>query len=162
MSVQTKSGSNTVRGSGFEFFQNESLQARNPFTQARPDPITGKFVPDSKKNQFGGSVGGPIVQNQWFFFGDYQGTRTDRGGSVLTSVPRLARTGKFSNTASTFSIRHGTGIANATIPQQSRQALNILQLIPQPNAPGRGSTRDTPTPGIEAYPELNQRANRRA
>ena len=76
VSVQTKSGANTLRGSGFEFFQNESLQARNPFTQARPDPTTGKFIPDSKKNQFGGSVGGPIVQNKWFFFGDYQGTRT--------------------------------------------------------------------------------------
>ena len=91
VSVQTKSGSNTFRGSGFEFFQNEALQARNPFTQARPDPTTGKFIPDSKKNQFGGSIGGPIVQNQWFFFGDYQGTRQDRGGSVLTSVPTVTR-----------------------------------------------------------------------
>ena len=64
VSVQTKSGANTFRGSGFEFFQNESLQARNPFTQAQPDPTTGKFIPDSKKNQFGGSVGGPIVAEQ--------------------------------------------------------------------------------------------------
>ena len=83
--------SNTFHGSGFEFFQNEALQARNPFTQARPDPTTGKFLPETKKNQFGGSVGGPIMQNKWFFFGDYQGTRSDRGGSVLTSVPTAAR-----------------------------------------------------------------------
>ena len=95
VSVQTKSGTNAFHGSAFEFFQNEALQARNPFTQARVDPLTGKFLPDSKKNQFGGSVGGPIVQNKWFFFGDYQGTRKDQGGSVLTSVPtRLARSGE--------------------------------------------------------------------
>ena len=55
--------------------------------QARVDPLTGKFIPDTKKNQFGGSVGGPIVQNKWFFFGDYQGTRQDQGGSRLMSVP---------------------------------------------------------------------------
>ena len=94
VSVQTKSGSNTFRGSAFEFFQNAALQARNPFTQSRPDPTTGKFIPDSKKNQFGGSVGGPIMQNKWFFFGDYQGTRQDRGGSVLTSVPTGTRAGR--------------------------------------------------------------------
>ena len=80
VSVQTKSGSNDFHGSAFEFFQNEALQARNPFTQSRPDPVTGKLVPDSTRNQFGGSVGGPIAQNKWFFFGDYQGTRHDRGG----------------------------------------------------------------------------------
>ena len=157
VSVQTKSGSNTLRGSGFEFFQNEALQARNPFTQARPDPTTGKFIPDSKKNQFGGSVGGPIMQNKWFFFGDYQGTRQDRGGSVLTSVPTtLARAGNFSQYGQRiFNPVTGQEYANATIPQeqQSRQALNILQLIPPPNAPGRDNgTRDNfATSGIENF-----------
>jgi hypothetical protein len=157
VSVQTKSGSNTLRGSGFEFFQNEALQARNPFTQARPDPITGKFIPDSKRNQFGGSVGGPIMQNKWFFFGDYQGTRQDRGGSVLVSVPTaLARTGNLSEYGQQiFDPATGQAFANATIPQGqlSRQALNILQLIPLPNAPGRDNgTRDNfTTSGIENF-----------
>jgi hypothetical protein len=157
VSVQTKSGSNAVRGSGFEFFQNEALQARNPFTQARPDPLTGKFIPDSKRNQFGGSVGGPIIQNQWFFFGDYQGTRHDRGGSVLTSVPTmLARTGNLSEYGQRiFDPATGQEFSNATIPQGrlSPQARNILQLIPQPNAPGReNGTRDNFTAsGIENF-----------
>ncbi len=157
VSVQTKSGSNTFHGSAFEFFQNEALQARNPFTQFRPDPTTGKLVPDSKKNQFGGSVGGPIIQNKWFFFGDYQGTRQDRGGSVVTSVPTaLARTGNFSEYGQRiFNPVNGEEYANATIPQgqQSRQALNILQLIPTPNAPGRDNgTRDNfALSGIENF-----------
>ena len=157
VAVQTKSGSNTFRGSGFEFFQNEALQARNPFTQSRPDPTTGKFIPDSKKNQFGGSVGGPIIENKWFFFGDYQGTRQDRGGSVLTSVPTvLARAGNFSEYGQRiFNPVTGQEYANATIPQGqlSPQALNIIQLIPTPNAPGReNGTRDNFTAsGIEAF-----------
>src|SRR6476659_407629 len=134
VSVQTKSGTNDFYGSGFEFFQNEALQARNPFTQSRPDPLTGKFIPDSKKNQFGGTVGGPIVENKWFFFGDYQGTRQDRGGSVLTSVPTvLARTGNLSEYGQRiFNPATGQEYANATIPQGqlSPQALNIIQLIP--------------------------------
>ena len=157
VSVQTKSGSNAVHGSGFEFFQNEALQARNPFTQARPDPVTGKAIPDSKRNQFGGSVGGPIVENKWFFFGDYQGTRNDRGGSVLASVPTvLARTGNLSEYSQRiFDPATGQEFSNATIPQGrlSPQALNILKLIPQPNAPGReNGTRDNFTAsGVENF-----------
>ena len=83
VSVQTKSGANTFHGSGFEFYQSDRFQSRNPFTQAQPNPLTGKFLPDTKKNQFGGSLGGPIVENRLFFFGDYQGRRNTEGGSRL-------------------------------------------------------------------------------
>ena len=157
VSVQTKSGKNEFFGSAFEFFQNEALQARNPFTQARPDPTTGKFIPDTKRNQFGGSLGGPIVQNRWFFFGDYQGTRHDRGASVITSVPTaLARTGNLSQYgARIFDPVTGQEFVNATIPtgQISQQALNILALIPAPNAPGTdNNTRDNFTAsGVENF-----------
>src|SRR5205814_4603543 len=51
-SVQTKSGTNDLHGSLFEFRQNDVLQARNPFSQATRNPLTGKFVPDTLKNQF--------------------------------------------------------------------------------------------------------------
>ena len=67
-----------------------SFQARNPFTQAQPNALTGKFLPDTKKNQFGGSLGGQIVENQLFFFGDYQGRRNTEGGSRLLTVPTAA------------------------------------------------------------------------
>ena len=97
VSVQTKSGANDVHGSAFEFFQSDKFQSRNPFTQFAPDPLTGRFLPETKKNQFGGSIGGPIVQNQWFFFGDYEGTRSTVGGSRLGTVPTdAARRGDFS------------------------------------------------------------------
>ena len=45
----------------------------------QPNPLTGRFLPETKRNQFGGSLGGPIVENQLFFFGDYQGTRSNAG-----------------------------------------------------------------------------------
>ena len=94
VSVQTKSGRNSFFGSAFEFFQNEALQARNPFTQPSKDSL-----PDTKKNQFGFSVGGPIARNRSFFFGDYQGTRMTRGiDTGLISVPSaLNRNGDFSD-----------------------------------------------------------------
>ena len=74
----------------FEFFQTDKFQARNPFSQFQPDPLTGRFVPETKRNQFGGSFGGPIMSNKWFFFGDYQGTRFTQGGSRLLTVPTAA------------------------------------------------------------------------
>jgi len=157
VSVQTKSGSNTVHGSGFEFFQNAALQARNPFRQARVDPLTGKFIPDTTKNQFGGSAGGPIAQNKWFFFGDYQGTHQNQGGSRLLSVPTaLARAGNFSEYGQAiYDPATGAPFPNATIPadRQSSQAKALLQLIPLPNAPGsENGTRDNFTSsGVEKF-----------
>jgi hypothetical protein len=93
VSTQTKSGSNSFHGSLFEFRRSDATQARDPFTQTKRDPITGRFIPSTKWNQFGGSIGGPIKKDKLFFFGDYQGTRRTTGRSVLTSVPTaLVRT----------------------------------------------------------------------
>jgi len=87
ITVQTKSGTNDLHGSAFWFRRNDLLQARDPFTQTTPDPVTGKQVPDSLWNQFGGALGGPIVKDKLFFFGDYQGTREKVGRSVRVNVP---------------------------------------------------------------------------
>src|SRR6266542_655799 len=97
VSVQTKSGTNTFYGTAFEFNRNESTQARNPFTQFQRDATTGKYIPKTNRNQFGGSLGGPIQKDRVFIFGDYQGTRSTVGGSQLLTVPTaLARTGNLS------------------------------------------------------------------
>jgi outer membrane receptor protein involved in Fe transport len=145
VSVQTKSGTNTIRGSGFEFFQNDAFQSRNPFSQSLPDPLTGKFVPKTKRNQFGGSVGGPIQKDRIFFFGDYQGTRSNVGGSKLLTVPTAAaRNGDLSAYAvniydpNTGAPAQRTQFAGNVIPSNrlSPQAQNILKLIPLPNHPG--------------------------
>src|SRR5436309_8475497 len=142
VSVQTKSGTNEFHGSIFEFRQNDVLQARNPFTQFAPNPITGKAVPPTLKNQFGGAIGGPILKDKLFFFGDYQGTRSKIGGSKLLTVPTLlARTGNLSeygvdifDPGPSGNIAPGsrTQFAGNTIPGNriSPQALAILNLIP--------------------------------
>jgi len=87
VTAQTKSGSNDIHGSGFWFRRTDALQARDPFTQSQPDPITHKFIPSSRWQQFGGSVGGPIIKNKLFFFGDYQATRQSSGITNQMTIP---------------------------------------------------------------------------
>jgi hypothetical protein len=87
VTAQTKSGSNDIHGSGFWFRRSDANQARDPFTQFAPDPITGRFLPPSRWQQFGGSIGGPILKNKLFFFGDYQATRQTNGQTNQLTVP---------------------------------------------------------------------------
>ena len=77
----TKSGANQWHGSLFEFLRNNITNATNEFTGLNP-PL--------RWNQFGGSVGFPIIKDKMFGFFDYQGTRRRTGGSVLTTVPTAA------------------------------------------------------------------------
>src|SRR5579862_2001569 len=79
VTVQTKSGSNDFHGEGFWFRRTDATAARDPFTQYAPNPITGRFIPSDKWQQFGGTIGGPIIKNKLFFFGDYQATRENNG-----------------------------------------------------------------------------------
>jgi hypothetical protein len=146
VSVQTKSGTNELHGSLFEFAQRDRFQARNPFTQPdRADPITGRVLPETKRDQFGGSIGGPIKQNKFFFFADYQGTRGNIGGSKLLTVPTAAaRAGDlsaygvniFDPAAGAPGVRPQFGGNIIPTNRLSPEALRILQLIPLPNAPG--------------------------
>jgi hypothetical protein len=87
VTAQTKSGSNDLHGSGFWFRRTDAFQARDPFTQYKKDPLTGRFVPSSKWQQFGGTIGGPIIKNKLFFFGDYQATRQTNGVSGTFTIP---------------------------------------------------------------------------
>src|SRR5580765_376892 len=87
VTVQTKSGSNSLHGSGFWFRRSDAQQARDPFTQFAKDPLTNRFIPSSRWQQFGGTVGGPVIKDKLFFFGDYQGTRQSNGVSGLFTVP---------------------------------------------------------------------------
>lgn len=82
VNVATKSGTNTIHGSAFEFLRNTVLDARNFFAPANQ-------VDNFKQNQFGGTAGGPIRHDKWFFFADYQGTRTIRGQVLNNNVPGL-------------------------------------------------------------------------
>src|SRR5271170_5983447 len=95
INVVTKSGTNQLHGSAFEFLRNTVLDARNFFS-----PTRGFF----RQNQFGGTVGGPIKNSKTFFFADYQGTRNAQGlDTGLIAVPTLAeRSGNFSDAAGTL------------------------------------------------------------
>ena len=87
VTVQTKSGTNDIHGSGFWFRRTDALAARDPFTQFKPDAVTGRLIPSSRWQQFGGTIGGPIIKNKLFFFGDFQATRQKNGVSNQESVP---------------------------------------------------------------------------
>jgi hypothetical protein len=87
VTVQTKSGTNDLHGSGFWFRRTDATQARDPFTQYQKNANTGRFIPPSKWNQFGGTIGGPIIKDKLFFFGDYQGTRQTVGNTFVLTVP---------------------------------------------------------------------------
>ncbi len=100
--IQTRSGTNQVHGSAFEFLQNNIFEARDPFTQGLHDPGTPapahRGIPALRWNQFGGSLGGPIAKDKLFFFGDYQGTIRRLGGSETLRLPTAAeRTGDLSD-----------------------------------------------------------------
>jgi hypothetical protein len=152
VSVQTRSGTNVLHGSGFNFYQDDKFQSRNPFSQSLKDPLTGRFLPKTKKNQFGGALGGPIKKDRIFIFGDYQGTRSNVGGSRLLTVPTAAaRAGDLSAYGInifdplTGAPAQRTQFTNNTIPTDrlSAQTQNLLKLIPLPNLPGsENGTRD--------------------
>ena len=87
VTAQTKSGSNDLHGSAFYYRRTDATEARDPFAQSTADPITKRFIPSSRWQQFGGTLGGPIIKNKLCFFGDYQGTRQSNGVSGLFTVP---------------------------------------------------------------------------
>jgi hypothetical protein len=80
----SKSGTNDYHGDVFEFFRNDKLDARNYFD---PVPLS---MPEFRLNQFGGTIGGPIVKDKLFFFADYEAVRERTGTSYSVYVPTAA------------------------------------------------------------------------
>jgi outer membrane receptor protein involved in Fe transport len=93
ISIQSKSGTNSFHGSGFDFLRNDALNAANFFR----NPVNPEKAP-LKQNQFGGTFGGPIKKNKTFFFVDYQGQRLRRINEAFANVPEEPfRRGDFSS-----------------------------------------------------------------
>ena len=84
VNLTTRTGTNEFRGTAFEFFRNEAMNARNFF--ASTNPVKPKF----RRNQFGGVVGGPIRRDRTFFFADYQGQRQTIGRTVTVDCANSA------------------------------------------------------------------------
>jgi hypothetical protein len=89
LNVVTRSGTNELHGSLYEFFRNVNLNAQNFFSRG-----AGLQKPAMRWNQFGGTVGGPIVKDGLFFFADYQGTRARTGLTWRAGVPSAAMHGQ--------------------------------------------------------------------
>jgi Carboxypeptidase regulatory-like domain len=124
VNVVTKSGTNQIHGSAYEFLRNEKLDARSYFDLER-----GAF----KRNQFGGTIGAPIVKDKLFFFGDYQGTREIRGvSSGLINVPSLLeRGGDFSDLATTHFQTFTDSDGNPTVVRGDDSPTNFAATLTQ-------------------------------
>jgi hypothetical protein len=136
VNLQIKSGTNNLRGSGFEFHRNDAFDANNFFNNR-----AGRAKPDFKQNQFGGTLGGAIFRDKTFFFADYQGHREEQGQTFLSTVPSLAmRRGDFSElTRVIFDPTTGLPFPGNVIPSGRIDgvARNIIdQLYPEPNTSG--------------------------
>lgn len=82
ISVVSKGGSNEIHGSLFEYFRNSALDARNFFDATTKNPL--------RLNQYGGSIGGPIVKNKLFFFASAEALRQRAGNNLIATVPSQA------------------------------------------------------------------------
>ncbi|HLK21748.1 MAG TPA: TonB-dependent receptor [Bryobacteraceae bacterium] len=137
-----KSGTNQFHGTAFDFLRNDVLDARNFFEPA--DAAKAPF----RQNQFGGTLGGPILRNKTFFFVDYQGTRAGTSTPDIVTVPTPAEiSGNFNGVATIYDpnstqIVNGnvvrTPFPNNTIPAQDMDPISraVAQLYPAPNVPG--------------------------
>ena len=155
VNLVTKSGGNDVHGTAFEFFRNSDLDARNYF-----DPPT---IPAFHQNQFGGSVGGPIIKNRTFFFVDLQKSYTIQGQSYLETVPTLLeREGNFSQLSSVMYNPYTTTVVNGVTTRQpfannivpasmiSPIGQAIMNLYPLPNLPGLANNYSSSPPRTAA------------
>jgi Carboxypeptidase regulatory-like domain/TonB dependent receptor-like, beta-barrel len=151
VSAVVKSGTNAFHGDAFEFFRNGKMNARNA-NAARRDTL--------KRNQFGGTLGGPIIQNKLFFFAGYQGTRTRSDPADLTSFVPTSRmlSGDFSG-CGFAQLRDASGAPypNNQIPVAdfSPQALEIVKKLPAAQGPC-GDTKFGPVQKINEYQVLGR------
>jgi hypothetical protein len=135
VNVITKSGTNNFHGSAFEFFQNNALNARNPF-DPKPNATT-PISPQSelRQNDFGGSFGGPIIHDRTFFFGAIEEFRQVAGvqNPIFSSVPTLAQ-----EQAGPQAIVNANP-ATAGLPVDPIAA-KLFSLYPAPNTGAPGAT----------------------
>jgi Carboxypeptidase regulatory-like domain len=152
--IITRSGSNNFHGALWEFLRNDALDATQ-FPNSSPEPL--------KQNQFGGSIGGPVIKDKTFFFGFYEGFRNRQGDSFISTVPSVPeRQGNFGQLCPE-GFDQNSGICNNPKHQlfniflnqpypfnqmpapdpnnpaaQSQFSTNLLNLFPQPDVGTNG------------------------
>ena len=85
VNLATKSGTNSFHGTAYEFHRNQHLSSQDYFSEQAQQPI-----PVFRQNEFGGTIGGPIIKNKTFFFFGYEDTKYGRGQSILSQIPTPA------------------------------------------------------------------------
>lgn len=141
ITVVTKSGTNSIHGSGFEYHNDQHLNAGNFF-------LDGAAKPVAIFNNYGGTIGGPIKKNKLFYFGSYDSTAQKQSGNQTYTVPTAdQRAGNFSAYPGTELFNPFTGnadgsgrtqFANNIIPTSliSLQAVKLESYYPAPNLAG--------------------------
>ncbi|MGH9664625.1 MAG: TonB-dependent receptor domain-containing protein, partial [Bryobacteraceae bacterium] len=171
--VSTKAGTNRVHGSLYEFLRNDKLDAVNFFSVGQPKP-------PYRQNQFGGTVGGPLIHDRTFFFLSYEGTRIRQGQSRVSTVPVAAlRSGDFSGSKPIYDWMttkvDAAGNASRNPFPGNRIPLNrfdpvassVIDLYPLPNLPGTvnnnyfSPTQTNDTDQIDTRLDHNFNANNR-
>jgi hypothetical protein len=156
LNIAIKSGTNSLHGTAYDFLRNDVLNATNFF--AVKDPLTGKSKPQLRYNQFGASIGGPIVlpklfngRNKLFFFGDYEGTRQRSYSSAFGLFPTADElSGNFSADPPIYNPQTGQQFSGNLIPSgmidaRAKQIL-ALNLFATPNV--------QPQPGFNTVARL--------
>lgn len=140
--IITRSGTNRIHGTLWEFLRNDAFDANNYFAQTK-EPL--------KQNQFGATIGGPIRKDKTFYFGYYEGFRNRQGETALTTVPSVAErggdfsqlcpegfTGGFCNNPQhqLFNVFANAPYPNNQVPQNQFSSIskNLLSFFPLPNA----------------------------
>ena len=152
VNVVTKSGTNAFSGSGWEFLRSDKFQSKNFFATAEPPPL--------KFNQFGGTLGGPILHNKTFFFGSYEGYRENRGLTRQTIVATAQeRAGNFSFLSKPLiDPLTGQPFPGNMIPPDriDPAALKLLALMPLPNIAGVAPRRNNYVSSPESRNDYDQ------
>ena len=156
INLVTRSGSNAFHGSAYEYLRNQVLDANGWFANHFGDPI-----PPLKRNQFGGTIGGPIIKNKTFFFFDFDGTRQNTMSSYQAGVPSdLERAGDFGevcgaqggdfDSSGMCSVAAGqiwdpyTGVYDPTAPGAVRSSFIPFNNVATYTSPGNSKLNGTP------------------
>lgn len=157
IAVAIKQGTNELHGTLYEFLRNDRFDAGN-FFSGPDDP-----APTLRRNQFGFSVGGPVIRNAMFFFANFEGLRESRATTRTTNVPTAAeRAGDFSASPGRPPIDFYTGqpFANARLPFAHPIGQAVAGLYPLPNRTATGQNFVAAPVGTDRTDKFDLRLDR--